>query len=65
MDDVYAGALDLRIAIDIESDAPGDVIQSVIDDTIETDTWLLNYQDAQKFSTALTVSSPKPREAGE
>ena len=65
MDGIYAGALDLKIFIGIESDASPDVIQTVIDDTIETDTWLLNYRDAQKLSTTLTVTPSKSRDAAE
>lgn len=65
MDGIYAGALDLRVVIGIESEAPRDVIQSVIDDTIETDTWLLNYRDAQKLSTSVVVTAPKAKDAAE
>ena len=65
MDGIYGGALDLRIVIGIESEAPRDVIQSVIDDTIEADTWLLNYRDAQKLSTSVVVSAPKAKDAAE
>ncbi len=61
--DVTAGCLQSRLAIRVQSSAPEDAVMAMVDEALKHDPLLINFREAQKVSTSVTVEALAASEA--
>lgn len=61
--DVTAGCLQSRLAIRVQSSAPEESVRAMVDEALKHDPLLINFREAQKVSTSVTIQSHADSEA--